>query len=218
MRDLPDPILREDGHFDALTRFGMDAVAVEEFQLFGERRKPGFVQAIVFERDVELAGSAENLDREGVEEFVGEDDQRSFGCESAMNAGSRRAVARLGRARAPVPTRAGLCSSGTVGLPSANVFAQIVLQFRSQRGRRFLQRVREGGEEVGEFLVATNRAHRGRTGHGRDRVRGFRFAAGGRALAISRQTAAPAGVRRRRERRLRYRSLRLCRIVRRCAE
>ena len=28
--------------------FGMDAVAVEEFQFFGARREPGFVQAVVF--------------------------------------------------------------------------------------------------------------------------------------------------------------------------
>ena len=62
-RDLLDPILREGGHFDALAGFGMDAVAVEEFQLFGERREPGFAQAIVFERDVEFALRAENLDR-----------------------------------------------------------------------------------------------------------------------------------------------------------
>ena len=61
--DLPDPILREDGHFDALTGFRMDAIAVEEFQFLGERREPGFAQAIVFQRDVKFAVSAENLDR-----------------------------------------------------------------------------------------------------------------------------------------------------------
>ena len=33
------------------------------------------------------------------------------------------------------------------------MFAEIVLQFCAQRGRRFLQGVGEGGEEVGEFLV-----------------------------------------------------------------
>ena len=61
--DLLDPILREHGHFDALAAFGMDAVAVEEFQLLGERREPGFAQAIVFERGVEFTLCAENLDR-----------------------------------------------------------------------------------------------------------------------------------------------------------
>ena len=84
-RDLPHPMLREDGYFDALICFGMDAVAVEEFQFFGERRKPGLVQAIVFERDVEFAGSPENFNREGVEEFVGEDNQGRVGWKAAMN-------------------------------------------------------------------------------------------------------------------------------------
>ncbi len=140
MRDLPDPILREDGHFDALAGFGMDAVAVEEFEFFGERRKPGFVQAIVFERDVELAGSAENLDGKGIEEFVGEDDQRSFGCESATNAGSVPSCARLGRARAPVPTERGLLvvPPELSAFPLPMMLAEIVLQFRAQRGRRSL--------------------------------------------------------------------------------
>ncbi len=32
-RDLLDPILRQDGHFEALAGFGMNAVAVEEFQI-----------------------------------------------------------------------------------------------------------------------------------------------------------------------------------------
>ena len=61
--DLLDPILREGRHFDALTGFGMDAVTVEEFQFFGERREPSFAQAIVFEPDVEFTLCAENLDR-----------------------------------------------------------------------------------------------------------------------------------------------------------
>ena len=65
----------------------MDAVAVEEFEFFGERREPSFAQAIVFEGDVEFALCAENLDGEGVEEFVGEDDEGSFGSESAARAG-----------------------------------------------------------------------------------------------------------------------------------
>ena len=72
-----------DGHFDALACFRMDAVAVEEFQFFGERREPGFMQAIVFEREVEFAVRAENFHGEGVEEFVGEDDEGSFRRESA---------------------------------------------------------------------------------------------------------------------------------------
>ena len=50
---MPDPGLRGDGDFDAFVfsrafaGFGMDAVAVEEFQFFGVRREPDFVQAVV---------------------------------------------------------------------------------------------------------------------------------------------------------------------------
>jgi hypothetical protein len=58
VRDLLNPVLRDDGHFDALAGFGMNSVAVEEFQFFGERREPGFAQAIVFEREVEFAFGA----------------------------------------------------------------------------------------------------------------------------------------------------------------
>src|ERR1017187_3984651 len=85
--DLPDPILGEDGNFDALARFRMDAVAVEEFQFLGDRRQPGLAQAVIFQGDVELAGGAQNFYGEGVEEFVGEDDDGSFRAESANWAG-----------------------------------------------------------------------------------------------------------------------------------
>ncbi len=56
-------LLRLQRHFNALAGFRMDAVAIEKFQFFGERREPGFVQAIVVERDVKFALRAENLDR-----------------------------------------------------------------------------------------------------------------------------------------------------------
>jgi len=52
------------------------------------------VQAIVFERDVELTGGAENFDRQSVKEFVGEDDEGSVGNQTAMNVSRRGASPR----------------------------------------------------------------------------------------------------------------------------
>ena len=80
--------------------FGMDSVAVEKFQLFGERRHPGFAQAIVLEREVEFAPCAQNFHRQSVEKFVGEDDDGSVGGESTMNAACGRTALGLdGRGR-----------------------------------------------------------------------------------------------------------------------
>ncbi len=66
--------LRDQGSFDSLSGFGMHAVAVEELQCLGRCGLPGFNQSSVFFRDAQLALRAENLDRQRVEEFVGEDD------------------------------------------------------------------------------------------------------------------------------------------------
>ena len=141
------------GHFDALARFGMDAVAVEKFQFFGERREPGFAQAIVFERDVEFTLRAENFHGQSVEEFVGEDDEGNFGSQCAAHVCVRRQRSGLGRLRAPIAEALGrLCSY--VRSAGIKVLAQGFLEFGSQRGRRFLQRVSERREEVVEFLVA----------------------------------------------------------------
>jgi len=150
-RDLPNPILREDGHFDAViiininafTGFGMDAVAVEEFQFFGERREPSFAQAIVFESDVEFAVRAENLDRQSVKKFVGEDNQGSVGWKAAMDVrGCRASPGWAGEGTCPYVSSAGI-----------KMLAQSFLEFRSQCGRSLLQRVSEGGKEIVEFLV-----------------------------------------------------------------
>src|SRR5580658_2197753 len=71
--NLLHPLLRDDWYFDALAGFGMDAVAIEKFQFFGERREPSLMQPIIFEGDVEFAARVENLDGKSIEEFVGED-------------------------------------------------------------------------------------------------------------------------------------------------
>ena len=70
--------LRCERDFDAFSGLGMDRVAVEEFEFFGRRRSPGFDEAAVACVDAEGALRAEDLDRKGVEEFVGEDDKRNL--------------------------------------------------------------------------------------------------------------------------------------------
>ncbi len=127
-------------HFDAFAGFGMDAVAVEKFQFFGERREPDFMQTIIFERDVEFALRAENLDGKSVEEFVGEDNERHIADESAANT-----LASLGWTNE--------CVRPYVSFARLDMLAQGFVQFRSQRGRRFLQSVSERCEKVGELLV-----------------------------------------------------------------
>src|SRR6267378_2107214 len=136
VRDLSDPILREEEHFDPLTGFGMNAVAVEEFQFFVQRREPGLAQAIVFEREVKFAVNPEDLHRESVEEFVGEDNQGRAGYEATMN-------------RGPFLWR----FPGDYRFAAGEVILESILQFGLQRGRRFLQGIRKAGEEVGGFPV-----------------------------------------------------------------
>ena len=59
--------------------FGMDAVAVEEFEFGGSRRKPDFGQAVGFNCKMKLALYAHDFTWDSVEEFVGEDDGGRFG-------------------------------------------------------------------------------------------------------------------------------------------
>src|SRR5260221_11191369 len=106
----------------------MNAVAVEEFQIFVQRREPGFGEAIVFECEVELAGGAENFHREGVKEFVGEDNQRRAGWEATMN-------------RGPLLRR----FPGDYRFAASEVILESILQFCAQRGRRFLQGISDAG-------------------------------------------------------------------------
>ena len=53
----------------------MHAIAVEEFQFFDGGGSPGFNEAAALKGDPQFTLRAENLDRERVEEFVGEDDE-----------------------------------------------------------------------------------------------------------------------------------------------
>jgi hypothetical protein len=57
------PILGQHGDLYALAGFGMNGVTVKEFQFLGERRKPGFAEAIVFEGEMKFAVRAENFYR-----------------------------------------------------------------------------------------------------------------------------------------------------------
>src|SRR5271166_275069 len=74
---LRDPVLRGQRNFDALVCLGKDAMAIEEFELFGCGRQPDFGETAVLESDVKVALRAQNLYGKGVEEFVGEDDEWS---------------------------------------------------------------------------------------------------------------------------------------------
>src|SRR6202521_3096732 len=114
----------------------MNAVAVEEFQFLVRRREPDFVQAIVFERDVEFAGSSENFNGQSIKEFVGEDNQGRVGWEATMNRG--RFLRRF---------------PGDYRFAASEVILESISQFYAQRRRRFLQGVSQPGEEVGELLV-----------------------------------------------------------------
>src|SRR5580698_9721132 len=65
----------EAGGFDPLSVSGMDAIAVEIFEVVSRGRYPGLSEAPVLFCDAQFALQAENFDRQGVEEFVGEDDE-----------------------------------------------------------------------------------------------------------------------------------------------
>src|SRR5438105_4164540 len=114
----------------------MNAVAVEEFKFFVQRREPDFVEAIVFERDVEFAGGPENFHGQSIEEFIGEDNQRPVDWEATMN-------------RWPFLRR----FPGDYRFAAIEVILESISQFCAQRGRRFLQGVSEAREEVVELLV-----------------------------------------------------------------
>jgi hypothetical protein len=58
---------------------------IEKVQFRGERGKPDFAQAAGFECEVKFAVRAENLDWQGIEEFVGEDDYGGVGGERTLD-------------------------------------------------------------------------------------------------------------------------------------
>src|ERR1700688_1485815 len=65
--------LRLQRSFDALPGFGMDRVAIEEFELFGRRRRPGFHKTAILRADAKRSLRTHNLDRQGIKELVGKD-------------------------------------------------------------------------------------------------------------------------------------------------
>jgi len=100
-------------------------------------RQPDFAEMIIFDCEMEFALSAENVYRQGVEEFVGEDDEWNLGREGAAQT---------------VRLTLRMAIFNNSGLARCHVLAKGILQFREQRGRRFLQRESQGIEEIGEFL------------------------------------------------------------------
>jgi hypothetical protein len=78
--------LADERNLDALARFGVDAVAVEEIEFVRSGREPDFAESVVFKGEVEFAVMAEDFDGEGVKEFVGEDDEGSGPRKGAVDA------------------------------------------------------------------------------------------------------------------------------------
>src|SRR5208282_75448 len=77
-RDPGHVALRDQGSFDSLCGVGMDAVAVQELQGLGGWRMPGFTKSSTLLGNMQLALRAEHFNRQRVEEFVGENDDRNF--------------------------------------------------------------------------------------------------------------------------------------------
>ncbi len=77
-RDAIHELLRRDGRFEAFARVGMDRVAVEECEFLGRGWRPGFDESAVARVDAQGSACAEDFDREGVEEFVCENDDRNL--------------------------------------------------------------------------------------------------------------------------------------------
>src|SRR5580698_8579904 len=71
-------VVGDAGGFDALSIFGMDAVVIEKFEIGSRRGNPGFDETSVFLCDSQFALRTDHLNRQRVEEFVGEDDERDF--------------------------------------------------------------------------------------------------------------------------------------------
>ena len=72
--DLLHVVLCGQRGFEAFVGFGVDRVAVEEFQFLGRRLCPSLDESAFVCVDAQRALWAQDFDREGVEEFVGEDD------------------------------------------------------------------------------------------------------------------------------------------------
>src|SRR5260370_13593596 len=73
--DAIHKLLRVERNLHAFSGFGMDGVAVEEFQFLRRRRCPGLHEAAVASVDAQSTFGTENLAGQGIEEFVGEDDR-----------------------------------------------------------------------------------------------------------------------------------------------
>src|SRR5580704_8502355 len=76
--DLRHIALRDQGSFDSLSGFGINAVTVEKLHSFGRCGVPGFKQSSIFLRDAQLALRREHVNRERVKEFVGKNDDGDF--------------------------------------------------------------------------------------------------------------------------------------------
>ena len=75
--DATHESLRRERNFNTFALFGMNRVSIQKFQLLRRRLRPGFHKTLVMSIDAQGAVGTENLDRQRVEEFVGEDNDRS---------------------------------------------------------------------------------------------------------------------------------------------
>jgi hypothetical protein len=68
-------LLCEERHFDPLPYFRMHGIAVKKFKLLRRRRCPSLDEASAAHVYAKRSWRADNLDGQGIEEFVGEDDR-----------------------------------------------------------------------------------------------------------------------------------------------
>src|ERR1700687_2700760 len=102
----------------------MDRVAIEKFEFFGRRRRPGFHKTAILRADAKRSLRTHNLDRQGIKELIGKD---------------------YGR-------RAQIADRLQDRLAGFEVAAKSNLDSLAQGGRAFFQNIAKSTEEIGELL------------------------------------------------------------------
>ena len=143
-------MLRDERRFDTLALIGMDAVAVEKFNFLPGCGSPSLDEVAMVRIDSKLTLRADHLDRQRIEEFVGEDDHGN-GCGFTI---SMDVATRLGMI---TPKSRHIISEVFIGraqrrLTCFNVFAKSAFETLLECGRAFDQRIMQSVEEFREFL------------------------------------------------------------------
>ena len=74
-RDAIDPVERRERNLDAFARLGMNAVAIDVVELFGRWRNKLLDESSLLLRHAHRTAMIDNVHRQRVEEFVGEEDE-----------------------------------------------------------------------------------------------------------------------------------------------